>query len=166
MLLLLPLRWLAATLLSAAIHELGHYLGVLLCGGRITKMKFGALHSVIEVCQLSVWQELLCIAAGPIAGLLAFFLSPWMPMTAVCCLIQTAYNLLPVYPLDGGRILRCIGQLLKLKPKQATIIEMVLLLLLAVLVVIAGIRLGLGIFLGGCLLLCRAISGKIPCKPL
>ena len=165
MVLLLPLRWIMATLLAATIHELGHYIAVQLCGGHITSLKFGSLHSVMEVSELSHWLELLCIGAGPLAGLFSVLLSPWLPMTAVCSLIQTVYNLLPIYPLDGGRMIRCIGEILKLQSRLLAIIEIILLIMLTILVIIVGIRLGFGIFLGGCLLLGRAISGKIPCKP-
>ena len=36
LLLTLPLRWVLACFLAAMVHELGHALAVLLCGGRIT----------------------------------------------------------------------------------------------------------------------------------
>ena len=164
MLLLMPLQWLAAALLAAFLHELGHYGAVRLCRGRIQAMRIGAFHSAMEVTGLSDWQEALCICAGPLAGALTLFLSPLLPLTAVCAFAQTVYNLLPVYPLDGGRLLRCFARILHLSDRQLSVTETVLCVLLTALVFAAGQLLGLSVLLGGCLLLARALSGKIPCK--
>ena len=164
MLLVLPLRWFIASLIAAGIHELGHYGAVLLCKGRMNSVRIGAFHCVMNATDLTPWQEILCICAGPIAGFATLFLAPWMPVTAVCGFLQTVYNLLPVYPLDGGRLVRCMAALLRLSEKQLHTIEFVLMVALIIFVVLAGCQLGISVLLGGSLLLCRAISGKIPCK--
>ena len=107
-LLILPLRWLIAVMLAAAVHELGHYAALRLCGADIRDFKIGLGGAQMSVGTLGRWQELFCALAGPIAGLSLIFLARWLPRTAVCACIQSAYNLLPVYPLDGGRAVRCI----------------------------------------------------------
>ena len=102
---LLPLRWLSAVILAACIHELGHYVAVRLCGGNIHSFRFGSSGAVMHTSGLTAAQEILSLLAGPLAGLLPLLLYRTFPTFALCGLVQTVYNLLPIYPLDGGKIL-------------------------------------------------------------
>mgnify|MGYP004610540773 CR=1 FL=1 len=104
---LAPLRTVGAFLLAMTIHELGHMGAIALCGGRLRGLCLGARGAVIAVEGLSSRQELLCALAGPGAGLLLPAFGRWLPMTALMALGHSLYNLLPVYPLDGGRALYC-----------------------------------------------------------
>lgn len=117
-LLLLPLRWLLAALSAAAFHELCHWAAVRLCGGKVTGLRIGAGGAVMAAEELSGWKELLCTLAGPVGSLLLVLTAKWFPAVAVCAIFQSAYNLLPVYPMDGGRILRCGARIL-LPPRIA-----------------------------------------------
>ena len=107
-LLILPLRWLLAVLLAGAVHELGHYVALRLCGVNVSNLRIGIGGARMTVGDMGRWQELLCALAGPMAGLSLILLARWLPRTAVCACIHSAYNLLPVYPLDGGRAVHCI----------------------------------------------------------
>lgn len=109
MLLVLPLRWMLAALLAAAVHELGHIAAVYLCGGSVRGIWFFHSGAVLEAQLCRRWEAVVAIMAGPAAGLLLLLFCRWMPRTAICGCFQSIFNLLPIYPLDGGRLLRCLG---------------------------------------------------------
>ncbi len=107
MLLVLPLRWIIAWILAAAFHECCHALAVWLCGGKVVGVAFRGTGAQMNVMGITGTGELLCALAGPLGALMLLFFARWFPATAVCAVFQTAYNLLPIYPMDGGRALRC-----------------------------------------------------------
>lgn len=104
---LAPLRAAGAFLLAVTVHELGHLGAITLCGGRLRGLCLGTGGAVIQVEGLRPGQELFCALAGPGAGLLLLAFGKLLPVTALVALCHSLYNLLPIYPLDGGRALRC-----------------------------------------------------------
>lgn len=54
------------------------------------------------------WEESVCAISGPLGSLLILLFARQLPLVAVCVVIQSLYNLLPIYPLDGGRALKCL----------------------------------------------------------
>lgn len=107
LLMLLPLRWLLAMGAAAMLHELGHLIGLWLLGARVLELRIGAYGMVMETEALGYRQELWAAAAGPGISLALVLLWRWLPRLAICGMVQGLYNLLPLYPLDGGRMLRC-----------------------------------------------------------
>lgn len=106
LLLALPYQWVCAMLLAAAFHECSHLLAVTLLGGEILSIRIGARGAVIEIGELSPWKELLCALAGPLGSATLLLTARWFPRLAICGLAHCVYNLLPLFPLDGGRALR------------------------------------------------------------
>ena len=108
MLLLFPLRFLVGVLLAALIHELGHLLALKIAGGRVLSIRLRSFGARIEAAPMSPGRTALCALAGPAAGALTIFAYKTFPELALAGLVQTIFNLIPVYPLDGGRALRNI----------------------------------------------------------
>jgi stage IV sporulation protein FB len=157
------LRFAAAIFLSILVHEFGHAMvarryrlepSVLLHG-------FGGLtaHAPAE------WdhQEALIVAAGPAAGIvlgvvsgLVMWFSP-VPLPAVASdmlgtllylnLFWSAYNLLPMWPMDGGQLFR-IGLHRVLEPKLASRIVHVVGMALVIPIGLLASSLGLGPMMG------------------
>ena len=110
--LFLPLRWIIAIVISSLIHELFHILAAYLLGFHINSVRIGIGGAVIETPEMSAKRELCCALAGPLGGLCLLLFKKWLPVTAVCAAFQSLYNLIPIYPLDGGRILQCCTKIM------------------------------------------------------
>lgn len=95
-------------LAAAAVHELGHLTALRLCGVAVTELRFGALGAVIATEPMSPETERRCTAAGPFASLLGLCLLRFFPRFALLSGLLALANLLPVWPLDGGRIFRTL----------------------------------------------------------
>ena len=108
MLLLFPLRFLAGVLLAAIIHELAHIMAIRLTGGEVRCIQLRANGARIITSPMEPGKEILCALAGPGLGAVTILAWQVFPELAVAGLVQTVFNLLPIYPLDGGRVVRNI----------------------------------------------------------
>ena len=143
---LVPIQWCAGAFLAALVHELSHIAAIYLLGERILDIRIAMFGSIIETKPMKQGREVVCAAFGPFGSVIFAAVFSFFPEAALCALVQGLFNLLPVYPLDGGRILHC------LLPKAVYIgIEIFTLIML----------LGLGIWLSAALRL--GILPLIPC---
>lgn len=148
LLLLLPLNWLLAAATAACIHEAAHLAAVRLLGGRIRQIRLEPFGAVIEAEGIGGPQEALCALAGPLGSLLLVLVIHRVPLLGLCGLIQGVFNLLPVYPMDGGRtVLRLLEAVIPEQADRVTaIIEIAVFFLLLGVTVLGAIRYSLGCF--------------------
>ena len=155
MVLLLPLQWVVAVILAAVVHEIFHAVAIYLTGGDIQAINIGGRGVTIYTQPMSGIQEMICAIAGPIGSFSLLILARWLPRTAICGLVHGFYNLMPLLPLDGGRVLRGVLQAILPPPMANRILRrlqqcfrIMLILACALFVSRLGIfAVGLGIFL-------------------
>lgn len=140
----------AMLLVSIVAHELGHSLTARVFGCRthdITLTVIGGCAS-LERMPRKAWQELLTAAAGPavsfavaLGALVASQLCP-VPFAAAALYVTSiinfslgAFNLLPGFPMDGGRVFRSVARLFTSRT-HATYLAMVVGRVAAVLLVV------------------------------
>lgn len=169
MCLVIPVKWLVALLVGAVVHEVSHMLAIILTGGKIYRIRINLGGAIIETSEMGIWKELVCTLAGPTGSLLMLLLIEHFPRTACCSMVQGVYNLLPIYPLDGGRTVFCVLRRLFSIQKAQHISECLTRVIMGVifgcgllcsLVYNAGI---LPVFIS-VFILSRAVGRKISCK--
>ena len=160
--LMAPIVCLAAVLLAAVCHEMGHYIALRLCGGRLEGLSvsaFGAQMRIRDRNRLSYGREALCVLAGPLVNVtLSWLMSvggKWREefyLFAGAQLVLGVFNLLPLTALDGGRLL-WIGIAWATDPfladKVCRVATLVLLMALAALGIILWLRHRAGFLLLG-----------------
>lgn len=144
-------------------HEAGHLLLLKILKVPVHQLRLGASGACLRTGTMSYRQELLVALAGPAVNLLlAVYFLHRAPMTALVNLALLLYNLLPFYPLDGGRFLRCLLRLLLKEGRAAQVTEQI----------VSGLCLfafwGCGIYMTCCLheglwpvLLCALLTVRI-----
>ena len=149
-LLIIPLKWVIAWCLAVAVHEAGHFAALKLCRISVYSITFSFGSIRMQTGYLPPKAELICAFSGPLAGFSLLLFSKYIPYTAVCAFLHGAFNLLPVFPLDGGRILRVILSGLFNNTQTAYTAEKgVCVLFFVGLMMFASIfRLGLGVIVG------------------
>lgn len=103
-----PVRWVFGWIIAAAVHELGHLLALKLLKVQIYSLEIGLFGARIVTERMPYLKETLCALSGPLAGCLLLIFGKQMPYIALAAWAQSCYNLIPVYPLDGGRALRSL----------------------------------------------------------
>lgn len=169
MLLLFPLPWILAAMLAALFHELCHWAAITLCCRESPPVSFFAFGARIPLPPMSRTKEAVCTLAGPLGSLVLLLFARVLPRTAVCAAFQSIYNLLPVYPMDGGRTLQCLLSAVLPPPtveKVCKVIEGLCFTGLFLLGLYAWLRLQLGILplALAVFVILRIYFSKTPCK--
>ena len=166
--LVMPLWLFLSLVIGAAFHEICHYLALNLLGIRVYRISIGPFGAYMETEVMEPGRELLSAFAGPLGSLMLVPFFRWMPGIAFCGLIQGTFNLLPIYPMDGGRILRCLLEILKIPHREKILDAVEWLILLGILVL--GLwgkwhwNLGWGGVITGVVLILRIIRRNTSCN--
>lgn len=170
LLLILPLDWIIAAAIAAVFHELCHILTLYSLSGSMKSIKIQPGGCVIESSRLGEWKQFFSILAGPLGSFSLLLLCRNAPNIAICGFFQGLYNLIPILPLDGGRLLRLL--LYSICPKQAdkvmVLVAYGICIVLILLAIWFSVTASLGImpFLFSLLWSIKYLPRKIPCKPM
>lgn len=144
-LLSLPMAWSLSWLVSVLFHEFCHIVTLLLFRKKICSIKIGLFGAQINTEILEPFVELVSASAGPLGGVLLMIFIRAYPQLSICALVQSIFNLLPIYPMDGGRIIHGLFSMFfndektkKLCNRIEVITYIFLLLILLFLMVISG----------------------------
>ena len=167
--LFIPLFWLFPLVIASVFHELCHILVLLLLKGKITAIRIQADGCRIDTDQIKESRQFLSILAGPLGSLSLILIGGIAPRVAVFGLIQGLYNLIPVLPMDGGRLLRLV--LYRSDPQRADSIQGWVAISICIFVDLLAIAFSVAVSGGWILLIIvflwnlKVLPGKTPCKP-
>lgn len=104
-------------MIFALIHELGHLLAGILLGLKakgINIMPFGVSINFEDYSNKYIAKKIIIAIAGPLINVIIVILgiyNNWEEEIIYANILIGLFNLIPLYPLDGGRILKYIIQL-------------------------------------------------------
>lgn len=164
-LLILPLRFVTAWLVAASIHELAH---ILVLKDQVTGLQILPAGARIQTVPLTPRQEFKAALAGPGASLLLIGLLRIFPALGVCGFVHFFINMIPVFPMDGGRVIYCLCRKFWGINAAKCIMKLMYLLTIAVLILFCCytviIYKSIMPVVLCCVILIKITKGKIPCK--
>ena len=165
LLLLFPNGLLICWIAAAAIHEMFHILMLWIFRINILSIEICLTGAKIETAPMESCKELIVALAGPVGALSVLVFARQIPQLVICVMAQSLFNLLPVYPLDGGRALRCLCFNI-MNQKRYYIFEQCILCIMILAFTLLGIRYRLGVLpmILALALIIKHRNANIPCK--
>ena len=167
----LPAAWILGWSVAIITHELGHIIALIIFQIKIYKVTFDSTGLRLHTDTMNLREEMVCSLAGPLFGSIPVILVHNFPYAGICALILTCFNMIPLYPLDGGRVLSCLLQMIT-KPSVANKLYLFIagivlgLLLLGAIFLFIYYECGPVPILAVFLLIIKSCQGNTPCKQL
>lgn len=136
-LLFLPIDFVINWLLAATLHEISHIIMLYILRIRIFQIQLKATGTYMETEPMTPKQEMLCALAGPLGGFMGVILYRVNPYFAICSFLQSVFNLVPIYPTDGGRVLYSLLRL-KLNEHAANVVLDLICFIIILTVILVG----------------------------
>lgn len=105
---LIPPAPLLCILLASLVHEFFHIIVGLGMGGMLSHIMIYPQGARIEMLYLTKYRAILSTIAGPIGSFSLFLFWRRLPLLSLFGMIEGIINLLPIFPFDGGRIIRLL----------------------------------------------------------
>lgn len=111
----------ALTVFAAVVHEAGHYIALRALGGRVKTLRISLTGLALECSERSYVGDIITALAGPAASIAlaaaSSLVGKMFDFTAAyhaagLSLVLGIFNLLPAYPLDGGRAIYAAAALM------------------------------------------------------
>ena len=107
---------------AVSLHELAHILAAKSFGCKVRQLRISALGEMAFIPQmknLSLWKRTMIIAAGPACNLINWLVfrqagpdwnyQEYLELFAFYNLILCGFNMLPIFPLDGAKLLQLLA---------------------------------------------------------
>lgn len=163
-----------ALLTAVCVHELGHILAIKAQGGNIPRLRFD-ISGICMCCSdfKTRKSEFAALFSGPFSGIVFAFATSYFGNQIYSSFLLTAsgfslllslYNILPILPLDGGRMLLCLVSSVLSDHKAKSVCKAMSLILSALVTLIGGFNIstewGAAICLAGMILLIYQMKSK------
>ena len=122
---MIPVNFVLAAFVAALFHEMCHIAALKFFRYPVLDISVGGFGARIHTIDLCAWTEIIIALAGPLGGFLLIPFAKWIPAISLFAFIQSIYNLLPFYPMDGGRVLNCAIKLVFPERKAKNIIHII-----------------------------------------
>jgi Zn-dependent protease len=160
-LMLLPLRWVLGVFVAISIHELCHWAVIRASGGKILSFCIGPGGARMETEAMSPIWEIFCALAGPAGSFSLLLIGRYFPEAALIGIMQGLFNLIPVFPLDGGRIARILLPASVCKRVEILVCAA---LLMTSAMILPSFDLGIWGIVGCIFVIGKVLERKIPCN--
>lgn len=108
---LIPLPLLLSWCCAVVVHEVGHFAALRILRIPVMSLSLSTRGIIMETGTMLPYEELFCAAAGPLCSALLLLTARFLPIIAICGAVQGTFNLLPILPLDGGRMIRALANI-------------------------------------------------------
>lgn len=160
-----PTRWVVAWVAAVVFHELGHYLTLILFRVSVHSVSIKLTGAYMYTAPMSVGQESVVAAAGPVFSLILIFFARWIPSTAFCAFFQLVFNVLPFPGFDGGRILgNCLQVFLPERKVKVVMWSLQVVVLAVIGIVAVTLRWSILVLMTAVILFVRIGRVTFPCK--